>query len=151
MSWVRDSIRVLNERHERLKNFIHNGFRYPLPRHGQILMGMVYFSIPVIGGWYIMQWAISKSHHSIGLNGENLPNKSGIQGLGDQRAVVVKDSEHREEIQYHKVGAGGWGGGVHLAMSDEETQQRNHQMLRKFLKLQRKRNESQTQEIARDD
>lgn len=133
MSWLRDSLRLFHERHERLKHFVHSGFRVPLPRYGQVLMGVVYFSIPVVGGWYVMQWAISKSHHSIGLYGEKLPNQDGIQGLGDQRLD--------ERSEYQKVGAGGWGGGVHLATSDETTQQRNQQMLRKFLKQQRKRDQ----------
>jgi hypothetical protein len=146
MSWLRNSIQMLQDRHERLKNTIHNGFRYPLPRYGQILMGMVYFTIPVVGGWYIMQWAISKSHHSIGLYGEKLPNQSRIQGLGDKRVVVAEDTE-----QVQKVGAGGWGGGVHLAVSDEESQRRNQEKLRKFLKRQRKLNQSPQEENNQDD
>jgi hypothetical protein len=137
---------MLQDRHERLKNTIHNGFRYPLPRYGQILMGMVYFTIPVVGGWYIMQWAISKSHHSIGLYGEKLPNQSRIEGLGDKRVVVTEDTE-----QVQKVGAGGWGGGVHLAVSDEESQRRNQEKLRKFLKRQRKLNQSPQEENNHDD
>jgi len=36
------------------------------------------------------------------------------------------------------VGADGWGGGVHLAVSNKETQERNNKMLRKFLKKQLK-------------
>jgi hypothetical protein len=150
MSWLRNSIRIFQDRHERLKSYIHSGFRYPLPRYGQILMGMVYFTIPVVGGWYVMQWAISKSHHSIGLHGEKLPNRSGIQGLGDKRVVVAEDAEH-PEVQYHKVGAGGWGGGVHLAMSDEETQRRNQEKIRKFLKRQRKVNQLSQEEASQDD
>jgi hypothetical protein len=33
------------------------------------MMSCIYFSIPVVGGWYVMQWAISKSHESIGEKG----------------------------------------------------------------------------------
>lgn len=148
MSWLRNTIEQLHDRHERLKNTIHNGFRVPLPRYGQFLMGVVYFTIPVVGGWYIMQWAISKSHHSIGLHGEKLPNRSGIQGLGDKRVVVAEDAEQPE---YRKVGAGGWGGGVHLATSDEETQRRNQEKIRKFLKRQRKRNQLPEEEKSPED
>ena len=137
MSWFR----TISDRHERIKEYIHNGFRYPLPKSGQYIMGFVYFSIPVISGWYIMQWAISKSHESIGYQGERLPQKS-VQGLGDQRPVVrtVGNTEGKtqEVVEYQKVGAGGWGGGVHLVVSDEEEQQRNRKKLRKLLrKLQR--------------
>jgi hypothetical protein len=141
MSWIRS----LSDRHERIKEYIHNGFRYPLPKYGQYVMGFVYFSIPVISGWYIMQWAISKSHQSIGYHGEHLPHKS-VQGIGDQRPVVRttnasnagRETEQVQVVEYQKVGAGGWGGGVHLVVSDEEEQKRNRKKLRKLLKkLQR--------------
>lgn len=46
----------LSAKHQRLKERIH-GFRMPLSRRGRIAMNIVYFSIPVIGGHYIMQWA----------------------------------------------------------------------------------------------
>ncbi|CAB1114129.1 unnamed protein product [Ectocarpus sp. CCAP 1310/34] len=42
--------------HQRLKERIHN-FRIPLSRPGRIAMSIVYFSIPVVGGHYLMQWA----------------------------------------------------------------------------------------------
>jgi len=60
-----------HDRHERLKNYVHNGFRVPLPPWGRAVMGFVYFSLPVIGGYYVMQWAISKSHEEIGERGKS--------------------------------------------------------------------------------
>jgi len=54
-----------------LKNYVHNGFRVPLPPWGRAVMGFVYFSLPVIGGYYVMQWAISKSHEEIGERGKS--------------------------------------------------------------------------------
>lgn len=122
------------ERHERLKHTIHTTLRYPLPPWGRAIMGFVYFTIPVVGGWYVMQWAISKSHASIGVQGERLPNKS-IQGIGDKRVVMGEDGVSNEQL----IGAGGWGGGVNLAVSDKETQRRNQKMLHKFLKQQQRR------------
>ena len=62
--------------------------------------------------------------------GEKLRIKH-IEGIGD-RMMDGTAGESR------KVGAGGWGGGVNLAVSDEETQKRNQKMLRKFLKKQQK-------------
>ena len=56
--------------------------------------------------------------------GEKLQNKK-IQGIGDK---VVMDGEAK------KVGAGGIGGGVNLAVSNETIQERNQRMLKKFLK-----------------
>ena len=150
MSWIRR----ISDRHERIKEYIHNVFRYPLPKYGQYIMGFVYFSIPVISGWYITQWAISKSHENIGYYGEKLPKKS-VQGVGDKRPVVRTvpksgsttgvdknggdvSEETEQIIEYQKVGAGGWGGGVRLVVSDEEEQKRNRKKFRKFMKkLQR--------------
>ncbi len=48
------------DEHEKLKKRIHS-FRIPLSPTGQRIMSVVYFSIPVIGGYFIMQAAISKS------------------------------------------------------------------------------------------
>ena len=141
----------LHVRHERLKTAIHEGWRYPLPRWGRVVMGCIYFSLPVIGGWYVMQWAIGKSHASIGIDGEYLPVKT-VQGLGDKavvrhrrRRAAEEEPEEGPEVMTH-VGAGGWGGGVRLAVSDEETQKRNHKMLQRFLRQQKKRQQQQQQQ-----
>lgn len=123
-----EAFRTLRQQHERLKTYIHTAFRYPLPPAGRTFMGFVYFTIPVIGGWYVMQWAISKSHDSIGIHGEKLPVKQ-IQGLGKK---IFDDTG-----ELKTVGAGGMLGGVNLADSDAETQERNRKKLLKFLKRQR--------------
>jgi hypothetical protein len=68
-----------------------------------------------------------------------LRNKQ-IEGIGDKRVV----NENTGEVT--KLGAGGWGGGVNLAVSDENTQKRNSEMLKKFLKQQRKRLKKQEKE-----
>ncbi|CAM9172153.1 unnamed protein product [Choristocarpus tenellus] len=51
----------LREKHEVLKARIH-AFRIPLSPRGQLVMSIVYFSIPVVGGYYLMQWAQSRAH-----------------------------------------------------------------------------------------
>jgi hypothetical protein len=100
-------------------------------------MGFVYFSIPVVGGYAVMQWAISKSHASIGERGEKLQVKR-VQGLGDKR---LKNGE------VEKVGAGGRFGGVHLAVSDEQTQENNKVMLEAFFREQRKKRRKQQKQV----
>lgn len=135
-------LRDLHLRHERLKKSIHEGWRYPLPPWGRAVMGFIYFSIPVVGGWHVMQWAIAKSHASIGEQGERLPVKT-VQGIGDK--VIGEDG--RVETQ---VGAGGWGGGVNLAVSDEETQKRNRRMLNKFLRQQKRRQKEEEDEATNE-
>lgn len=54
--------------------------------------------------------------------------------MGDKKMVLDKDGEERVE----KVGAGGWGGGVHLVAGDTKTQDVNRINLERFMKKQRK-------------
>ena len=84
-----------------------------------------------------MNWAIGKSHESIGLHGEKLPVEA--THLGGNKTI---DEQGRAQT----VGAGGWGGGVRLAVSDEETQRRNQKRLRKFLRRQKKKMEQESGE-----
>ena len=46
--------RNLSARHTKLKDAIH-AYRFPLPVWGQKAMGFVYFTIPVLGGYFVMQ------------------------------------------------------------------------------------------------
>ena len=64
----------LAEKHERLKKRIHN-FRIPLSKNGQRVMFVVYFSIPIVVGYNIMQWAIGKSQQNLGSQGELLRSR----------------------------------------------------------------------------
>jgi len=50
----------ISERHEKVKESIHN-FRLPLSPNGVRIMKFVYFSVPIIAGYYIMQVAIGYS------------------------------------------------------------------------------------------
>lgn len=130
-----DFLRQLNQRHERLKKYVHTAWRVPLPPWGQKAMGFVYFCIPVIGGYYVMQWAIGKSHKSIGPRGELLRHKE-IQGIGDRR--ILEDGEIQEV-----GGSKGLGGGVKLAVSDSQTQEQNMKMLKSFFKQEKKKRRQQ--------
>ena len=82
-----------------------------------------------------MQWAISKSHESIGPKGEKLRTKE-VEGIGDQTRI---------QGETKKVGAGGIGMGVRLAVSDKDDQQRSKKMLRNLLKDLQKKNGEETQ------
>jgi len=68
-------LRSISARHTALKERIH-AFRIPLPPAGQKFMGLVYFTIPVIGGYNIMQWAIGQSEANLGVQGEKLDTSS---------------------------------------------------------------------------
>lgn len=68
-------------------------------------------------------------------------DKNAIQGLGD-KTVVKDESGERTE----RVGAGGWGGGVHLVTSDKETQDINRVNLERFFRKQRRLKEKRERE-----
>jgi hypothetical protein len=93
-------LRDLSERHERLKERIHNT-RIPLSPAGQRIMKVVYFLIPVVGGYYVMQLAIAQSHKNLGANGEKLRKPVGdLATLEQNRALgatlaAVKDQPKR--------------------------------------------------------
>lgn len=94
-----------------------------------------------------MEWAKSKSVDEIGARGEKLREKK-IQGIGNKTVTV--------DGKVESIGAGGWGGGVHLALSDEETQKKNKAMLEAMFRRERKRRrkemkESEQQEKQRSD
>ena len=76
-----------------------------------------------------MEWAKSKSVDEIGPRGEKLREKT-LQGFGDKTVI---------DGRVESVGAGGWGGGVHLAVSDEDTREKNRAMLEAMFKRERKR------------
>lgn len=84
---------------------------------------------PAAGGWYVMQWAISKSVDEIGERGEKLRIKS-LEGYGDETVI-----DGRRE----RIGAGGKYGGVHLAVSDANTQTNNMAMLEAMFRKERRK------------
>jgi hypothetical protein len=49
-----------------------------------------------------------------------------------------------------KLGAGGWGGGVHLVNSDNETQDVNRINLERFMKKQRRLKEKREKEALNE-
>ena len=77
--------REVSRRHTALKERIH-AFRIPLPKWGQRVMGFVYFTIPVIGGYYVMQYAIGQSEVNIGARGEKVQRRD--EGKKQMGAVL---------------------------------------------------------------
>jgi hypothetical protein len=138
MDRIFEAARNFNERHQRVKTYVHTAWRMPLPKWGQFAMGCIYFSIPVVGGWHVMQWAIGEAHKSIGPKGEYLEVKE-VQGIG-QSAIV--DGEVK------KIGAGGVGMGVRLTVSDKDDQERSKKMLAKMLRENRRRKKKRDEEAS---
>ncbi|CAK9027906.1 Calmodulin [Durusdinium trenchii] len=53
-----DALRGLGARHEALKKKIHST-RIPLSKNGQRVMMMVYITVPVVAGYFVMEWSNS--------------------------------------------------------------------------------------------
>ena len=60
---VMEYFRKMSEGHKRLKERIH-AFRLPLSPMGVRMMKVVYFTIPIVTGYYIMQVAIGYSERN---------------------------------------------------------------------------------------
>ena len=59
-------------KHEELKRRIHS-FRLPIHNtYAFRAVQLFYFSIPIVGGIYIMDWAMRQSEENIGKHGEKL-------------------------------------------------------------------------------
>ena len=87
-----------------------------------------------------MQWAINRSHESIGERGEKLRIKE-VKGIGDQ--AIVSGGVTR-------IGAGGLGMGVKLAVSNEEDQSKNKKNLKKFFKMEARKRKKQEKVLAEE-
>eukprot|EP00934_Nitzschia_sp_Nitz4_P001135 Nitzschia sp. Nitz4//scaffold14_size191712//94631//95325//NITZ4_001722-RA/size191712-snap-gene-0.153-mRNA-1//-1//CDS//3329536924//1135//frame0 len=139
-NWIFQKFQDLNDAHTRFVHKVHTAWRYPLPPWGRAVMGFVYFSIPVIVGYNISTYAVSISEATVQERFSQIDTNHSVQGLGDKRIVHQESGEDGGEpnVVTQQVGAGGWGGGVHLVTSDQETQEINRVNLERFLKKQRR-------------
>merc|ERR1719223_1581844 len=117
---------------------------------GKVVMSFVYFSIPVLGGYFVANKAVALSESSVqerfGDLDRNCTDTTNVK-MGssfssspklEQRIVLSGDKivVHDVGTGNEKVGAGVWGGGVKLATSDESTQEVNRINLERFMKKQ---------------
>jgi hypothetical protein len=72
-------LKSIPARHEALKKRIHN-FRYPLSPFYLKVVQVVYFTIPVVIGYYIMEWSTAQSVKNLGAKGELMKQKAADQG-----------------------------------------------------------------------
>lgn len=72
-------LRSIPSRHEALKKRIH-GFRYPLSPFYLKVAQVVYFTIPVVIGYYIMEWSTAQSVKNLGEHGELMRKKAAEKG-----------------------------------------------------------------------
>lgn len=98
----------LSERHERLKKRIHK-FKIPLSPRGQVAMKLVYFTIPVVGGLYLMQWANDQARVNLKAAGV-LPESEGVRPRSktevQERALQTRLGKIKEELSVRVDEAG---------------------------------------------
>ena len=123
--------------HERLKNSVHTYWQQstilsPRTRFGKVIMGSLYFSIPVVLGYFVVTKVVDIAESTVQERlGGGSSSSSSSSGTGGS-------DSGENEYEYEKIGAGGWGGGVNLATSDKETKDVNRINLERFLRKQRK-------------
>ncbi|CAM9667516.1 unnamed protein product [Discosporangium mesarthrocarpum] len=83
----------VRDRHESLKKRIH-AFRVPLSPRGQMLMTFVYFSIPLTGGYYWMQWAQGRAEINL--------REAGVTADGDSPRAEERDSKTKVQNELFK-------------------------------------------------
>ena len=92
-----DFIKDLSARHERLKKRIHS-FRIPLGPFGQRVMGVVYFSIPLILGYYIMEATTNQSKKNNNLDSlKRDPNKAMDKEVQQQNHALQLLLDHHKK------------------------------------------------------
>lgn len=77
------------ERHERLKKRIHS-FRMPLSPAGQKGMAIVYFTIPIVIGFYIMQAAKGQADVNLGKDGSKITNSIEGESIARQHNQALQ-------------------------------------------------------------
>eukprot|EP00535_Pseudo-nitzschia_heimii_P006535 CAMPEP_0197177204 /NCGR_PEP_ID=MMETSP1423-20130617/2903_1 /TAXON_ID=476441 /ORGANISM="Pseudo-nitzschia heimii, Strain UNC1101" /LENGTH=169 /DNA_ID=CAMNT_0042626725 /DNA_START=88 /DNA_END=597 /DNA_ORIENTATION=+ len=147
-NWFANKIHLFHDGHERVKNAVHSYWRQntilsPRGKFGKVAMSCVYFSVPVVLGYVVVTKIVDGAESTAR---ERLIGGGG----GDKKRYIDGATDGRSSID-SRVGAGGWGGGVHLATSDEQTQDVNRINLERFLKKQRKLRDKQEQETAAAD
>jgi hypothetical protein len=134
-----------HQAHERLKHTVHSYWRqnrYLSPRSttGKVFMSCVYFSLPVVIGYYISTAAVEMSESTVPERfGNN--HKHDNNGKNQQQPPPV---DHDDDKDDNKI----LGVGVHLVTSDPTTQEINRINLERFLKKQRRLKEKREREAA---
>jgi hypothetical protein len=111
-SWWLTKIHDFNQAHTRLKHTVHTTWKYPLPPWGRFAMGCLYFSMPVVAGYYVSIWAVSKSEATVQerfghggtliMNERVLYSKSSILFLNDRLKTSVLVSPSHYWIPFRK-------------------------------------------------
>ena len=106
----------------------------PRGKFGKVVMSCVYFSLPVVAGYFVVTAVVDQSESTV----------------LDRFGAIGNNTNHEpsSESSTEKIGAGGWGGGVNLATSDKQTHDVNKINLERFMKKQRRLKQKREREAA---
>ncbi|GAB5031299.1 Hypothetical protein NocV09_00501670 [Nannochloropsis oceanica] len=79
------TLRDLQERHKRFVKKVH-AFRIPLSPQGKAVAQVVYFSVPVVAGYFIMGWATDRAKAEIQYS-DDYDEAKKTSGFGRARAT----------------------------------------------------------------
>ena len=97
-----DFFRNVSERHENFKKKVH-GFRIPLSKNGQRFMTLVYITVPIVGGLFVMQWAENIAKENLGADGKKLnfdvsvQQREQIARRKEALAVILKKAQENQK------------------------------------------------------
>jgi hypothetical protein len=137
-----DKTNRIQNGHDRIKHAVHSYWRQntilsPKGKFGKVVMSCLYFSLPVVVGYFLVTAVVDKSESTV-------PERFGDKNKHE----TTSSSSPSSSVTPQKIGAGGWGGGVNLATSDKETQDVNRINLERFMKKQRRLKEKREREAA---
>jgi hypothetical protein len=97
-------LKSLSAKHTALKERIH-AFRIPLPPMGQKIMGFIYSVIPVVSGYYVMQWAQSRAVVNLGEKGEKLENSEIVDRNRQASKQMLRNILEKDKSKAKDTGA----------------------------------------------
>ena len=90
MDALRDLYRSRPQSHEELKKRIHN-FRMPLSKRGIFVAKCVYLTVPVVSGYFIMEWSQERARENLGLTGEHMRSTNHDKIMARQQNKMFED------------------------------------------------------------
>jgi hypothetical protein len=120
-------IHAFQRNHKAFQKWVHTSFRYELDEKGQFAMKCVYFTTPIVGGWYLMDYCESVRVGYYGEQNEKLDK--------DREYLGGRSGQNKETGEAFTVGGEGapmpWN--VRLVASNKVEQKRNKDNLKIFL------------------
>lgn len=102
MSSLMATLRDWQERHKRFVKKVH-AFRIPLSPQGKAVAQVVYFSVPVVAGYFIMGWATDRAKAEIQYSDSNDEEGNKTMVFGSARAAAGAEGDGVEAARVKKA------------------------------------------------